>query len=136
MPIDIVDRTRELLASTSMSHDEIGYLTGLEKSWINRFERCAETLAPLEEASRIARLHDWLIVLELASGTPRFGPREALLRLGETAVYMYWQRQTTQRSGLLVNNECAAILAMAEARLAQLRMSLPASVQRRLVRQR
>ena len=122
MWIDFIDRTRELLCDAKVSHDDIAFLSGLDKQWINRIKTCSEGAARREDASCIQKLHDWLIVLEVASGSPRFEPDEMLLHLGETAVYYYRHRQS---DGLFPTNEREHILQAASAQLKDMRHGLP-----------
>jgi hypothetical protein len=121
MHIDFVTRTRELLADRRESYSELAWHTDLDQKWIARFATCQEAEAKCMDASFVARLHDWLIVLELESSAPIFGPLEALLRFGPLAVYMYEQRQDPSDGGLLIQNERAHTLNAARATLTALR---------------
>jgi hypothetical protein len=91
MPTDFVDRTRQLLADSRLGRDDIARHTRLSRTWIEGFAACTEAQARQMDASLIARLHDWLILTDLASAEPRFGPGEAILLLGQTADYLYRQ---------------------------------------------
>ena len=120
MWIDFLDRTRELLCEAEVSTSELAFHTGLSQRWIDCIRSCTDDeSAALDDASKLARLHDWLVVLELARPTPRFGPEPLLRSLGETAIALYEHRQRTASSGLIPISERESILRDAKAQLRQ-----------------
>jgi hypothetical protein len=120
MWVDFLDRTRELLCEAEVSTGELAFHTGLSQRWIDCIRDCTDDdSATFDDASKLAKLHDWLVVLELAKPTPRFGPESLLRSLGETAVAFYEHRQQTASSGLIPISERASILRDAKARLRQ-----------------
>lgn len=117
MPIDFVDRTRELLDSSLLGRDDIAHHTRLSRDWIEKFADCTDDEARHMDASFIARLHDWLILTELASARSLFGPDAAMLFFGQSAAYLYGQRQDPQNGGLITINERAHVLKAATKRM-------------------
>jgi hypothetical protein len=76
------------------------------------------------DVSRVARLHDWLVLTELAADDPLWGPEDALVHLGNAALYMYRHRQRPELGGLITQNERARIIKRATARLDAIRNRL------------
>lgn len=121
LAIDYLSRTRELLATSHASHSDIAYLAGIQQSWVVDFSRRNEKQASTMDVSCIARLHDWLILTELAAADSQWDPEDALIVLGEAALYVYRHRQNPQLGGLLTQNERAPVLKRAAARIDEFR---------------
>lgn len=124
LPMDIVDRTQELLADPRESIDDLVFHTGVDRSSIEQLARYGDTKGQPMSPGDLAKLHDWLVLLEVRSENPRFGPPEVLLRLGEYAAFMYWNRHYPDQWGIFILNERAHVLKAAEAKMSIIRMTL------------
>ena len=115
MMIDYELRTRELLQESRVPLPELADLAGVHPRIVERLARSSEESVVRIDASCISRLHDWLILTELASDAPLPAPTEALVALGNAALCI--QRQARRSDGLLIKNERAHVLVRAAARL-------------------
>lgn len=119
--LDILDRTKELMQSRLETIGDISFHTGLEVAWLTAFANRTLDQCRSMDVSNVCRLHDWLILLELACPIQRYGCDYAMQVIGDAACYLEKARLLDMISGLLPLGECWEVWGRAQARVDGLR---------------